>query len=757
MATPAQQTNSAATSLATAYGAADVPAKAPAANGLLVARQGTNVSTNTVVYGFWYRPIGGNPVFFELPLAPQEITEDEPASTAIIPTLGAGKFVERRGSIFKNITLSGTFGQWAGSKNTINVTNGTQQAVTESDSAFYKFQELREFFRNYQKQFTDGGANHEQSYMVWTNSKDVESFVVEPLSFRLQRRRAFMYHYQIELRVLGLYKADPPAPTAKETRLSAAEYAAKVQAALTAEIAAAKERLSRVGTPPETAAPSAGGSNAQGQGSVPKEQTSSLLSRAKKLATDTQNALQFGTAAAVGAVTGPVGDLINLSFSGINAVAADYSLPFSVANSALNTISGLVGALRYGTRLFNGEYINAQSDLLTGQSVLTADAGKELLRAWGLDPSIVPGGTQSPTYNNTTTTGTTQYLTTGGQTLTVSTGQPATPLDAVPTNPAASPVLPSLPSGSITDTRHETVLPGETGEAFASRVAGTPTAWSLIVLLNKLKPPYFTNGIERLPNTVRPGDILIIPVFGGNPNVNKVDLSDTPDNVSFLVEASGVSGNTITVTGSPGWRPGNWEGYLLVRSSTQEEYGIVSSGADTLQVSEYAVYSSPLQVGELFEVKSVSPNSSTYDLSNAAAVRAMGVDLKLQRVLPPTYGGENEIVDLALGGGDDIGLIQGADNFLQAVGIKLRSRYGDLPLHTSGSDSFGLSVPIGSKASGSTLFQLSTDIRNSLEADPRVSAVKNISMMVDRDVVSVSLDVQPVGSKLFTGISGRIV
>jgi hypothetical protein len=133
----------------------------------------------------------------------------------------------------------------------------------------------------------------------------------------------------------------------------------------------------------------------------------------------------------------------------------------------------------------------------------------------------------------------------------------------------------------------------------------------------------------------------------------------------------------------------------------------------------------------------------------------MGQDLKLQRAVPVDTVTES-LTDLSLTESGDVRLVSGQDNFVQAIAIKLKSRYGDLPLHTSGSTSFGLSPEIGRTASGSTLFRLSVNLRNTLESDPRVDAVRNVRAVVNRDVLYLGFDVRPVGSSLFQNINGSL-
>lgn len=195
------------------------------------------------VYGFILDG-GAAPRNFVFPLNPQSIEQDEEAAITITPTQGGGKFIENQGNIFKDISISGTTG-FLPTRNFKGVAGPTlfQQASALLEggpnpaaaayamaSGYNKFLELRSLFREYWAIHRNGNQEERsRTQLFWFNGKDNETWLVEPMSFRMSRtsRSPMTYNYAIRLRTIaiGAGKTIPPDPASVASPFAAAKTA----------------------------------------------------------------------------------------------------------------------------------------------------------------------------------------------------------------------------------------------------------------------------------------------------------------------------------------------------------------------------------------------------------------------------------------------------------------------------------------------------------------------------------------------------
>lgn len=162
---------------------------------------------------------------FPLLWNPQSIKMSEPAATTIMALQNAGKYIERRGNIFKEILIAGTTGYMPNIRAAsypefddrfrLKGNDAAAKKMTKA-SGFYEFHNLRNFFRRYQNLMRTGKRDQvNKTRMVWSNFKDDEFFVVEPLDFTTtrDRQKPLTYDYAIQFRFIevidaALFKAD---------------------------------------------------------------------------------------------------------------------------------------------------------------------------------------------------------------------------------------------------------------------------------------------------------------------------------------------------------------------------------------------------------------------------------------------------------------------------------------------------------------------------------------------------------------------
>jgi hypothetical protein len=138
----------------------------------------------------------------------------------------------------------------------------------------------------------------------------------------------------------------------------------------------------------------------------------------------------------------------------------------------------------------------------------------------------------------------------------------------------------------------------------------------------------------------------------------------------------------------------------------------------------------------------VQDRSSTRD----HLVRRMGRDIKLAK--PDAAGGFTGL-DFTVNARGDLTTIEGVPNLAQAIEIKFSTEQGTLPTHPT----FGLQVPIGSKANIRSLIGFQMQARATLLADSRIESVDRLDFRIVGNTVTVSALLQIAGVNEALGVS----
>lgn len=152
---------------------------------------------------------------FELPLAPQSITQREEPALSIRPTQG-GTSVNHGGLGYKTLTIAGTTGI-APFRGAGGVNAKTGEAIFQPKGLKYKsgyevFLHLRNWFRSYYEWKKKQGKDASSFRLVFKNYKDGEFLIVELQSFDMDRNatKSFLYDYKMEFKVLSHYTFKKP-------------------------------------------------------------------------------------------------------------------------------------------------------------------------------------------------------------------------------------------------------------------------------------------------------------------------------------------------------------------------------------------------------------------------------------------------------------------------------------------------------------------------------------------------------------------
>ena len=158
-------------------------------------------------------PVGGF-TDFELPIAPQNIQQNEQFAHSILPTQG-GTVVTHSGNRYKQLQISGTTGisPFRGAGGVARQTGEANFSPPglRTASGYEVFLEFRNFLKAYYE-FKNTGELEETTRLLFKNYKDGEFLVVELVSFNMTRAagRPFLYDYSIEMRVLAHFRFTPP-------------------------------------------------------------------------------------------------------------------------------------------------------------------------------------------------------------------------------------------------------------------------------------------------------------------------------------------------------------------------------------------------------------------------------------------------------------------------------------------------------------------------------------------------------------------
>ncbi len=276
---------------------------------------------------------------------------------------------------------------------------------------------------------------------------------------------------------------------------------------------------------------------------------------------------------------------------------------------------------------------------------------------------------------------------------------------------------------------------GEDIYSLARRVLGRIERFSDIVLLNKLEFPFIVADVgTKPPNTLAWGEYALVPAprSSSAPTVSDaVDTSAIPT-TSGMVDTASLPSQLIDSTAS--WLPGQWVGYSVTVVTTGARQTLVCNANTATQLTLSGNWTI-----------TITPGVTTYAVVYAkfdprrpvtAETRAYGVDLLA------VFGTDGRC-DAALGATGDLAMVQGLDNFFQAITLRARCPLGEHPFHKS----YGMAAPVGRPFTDDVGVLYSFAVRRSLLSDPRVGKVRNVQLSLRGDVVTASLEVQPVNAR----------
>ena len=483
-------------------------------------------------YGFVLEIPGSPQEVFVLPLNPQSLDQDEEAAVTIIPTQGGGKYVENRGSIFKDISISGTTGflpkaniEEMGGDTYLLGSPPNQTAEIKSQieaagarvSGYAAFHKLRSLFRRYWdiKRNESNYAVRAGTCLYFINTKDNETWWVEPMMFRMPRtsKSPLSYPYQIRLRTLAkgmngsIIPVDPNLiPTTATFYGGESAFIDKLVVTTTSLNDAINKLTSQLNNVT----------------SIVRGFVDSILDIANSVVTGLED------------IVAGVKNILNMPRQIVAQVA-------QLVDSAFDAVSSLA---------------NISIDLVDGLNSM-----KQQFDNIGALPELFVQQWQS---------------------------RWAATLDRFNDPARGGLTLKSLASNSFSLV---SVLPGETVWSMAARLYGDANKGYDIIATNNLSFPYISSSsVSKTPGTVAPGDTVVVPLPGGS--LTNALPSGSLDYTSSLPSESGMSVGSSSVDVSKSadtnpWRPHQWIGYtvnILDGTGVGQSRIIVDNDEDTLTV-----------------------------------------------------------------------------------------------------------------------------------------------------------------------------
>ena len=131
---------------------------------------------------------------------PRSISLSEPFATHIVPTQASGVYAESQGVVLRSLSISGTTGYRPGLPTSTDGGGHTIPHEIGEPTGFLNFIKLRNLFRNYSDLKKDAGQAY-NTYLVWYNGKEQETWFCEPTDFSLSRDAGspFTFNYSISL------------------------------------------------------------------------------------------------------------------------------------------------------------------------------------------------------------------------------------------------------------------------------------------------------------------------------------------------------------------------------------------------------------------------------------------------------------------------------------------------------------------------------------------------------------------------------
>lgn len=125
---------------------------------------------------------------------------------------------------------------------------------------------------------------------------------------------------------------------------------------------------------------------------------------------------------------------------------------------------------------------------------------------------------------------------------------------------------------------------------------------------------------------------------------------------------------------------------------------------------------------------------SRYSLDVNSAEVIFGRDLKL---VNSSINRNNQLYDLEVTSGGDIAIIEGVDNFIQAMVLVTRTEKGSLKYNPS----YGTEFIVGIRAGVSMVALWGLTVKQAILSDPRVASVDRVNVSFQGDTVVISIDI----------------
>jgi hypothetical protein len=417
---------------------------------------------------------------FVLPRGPQAYTTTRVFRQSVTPTVG-GLVAEERGALWREITVVGSFGL---EPKTTEDTSAAPEPPNTSGLALSGPMWTRRMLRNFFDKYAELKADPEFASVTtleWHDIKLDEHFVVVPLSVDIARtsEKRMQYPYTLKLRAV-----------AEAGRIILPEPASGLLAAIKDVIANVSAALTLIASAIQE------GSEILGEVRYFVATIDGILTDLDTIVNSAQDFVDGVTdTISVGRVF--ITSTATLLEDALALMESAEGLPVEVRQNYQDALDGLhtvaAQAAAFGTTY--AQEIAA---------VAAAEAG-----AGGDDAEVLGASAES---GPSTSTGDFAARTIR------STDQARVGAGAVPMG---------RPFGVYAGFRDYTLTAVDTLPSIAARLLGDGALWYDLAIFNRLKPPYTSP--SGIPGTVRPGDVIIVPIVGGANAGAVVSGSNAPD------------------------------------------------------------------------------------------------------------------------------------------------------------------------------------------------------------------------------------
>lgn len=662
----------------------------------------------------------------------ESMTVDEPISVVITPTLDGGKYITNRGSVMKDIVISGTTAFMPEDVNAnvpfaSSVNSLTRETNRQKKSGFIKFIQLRNLIREYAriKRFANPKTAND-TLMFFYDQNMSDWWLVEVIDFKMMHtsRKKVMRDFQLILKTVQLGFTTQNDSKAFNLPFSQEQNILNSFQTFLTEVGKVTNRLAAL-----------------------RRDIQSFISGLVGTVRDA-----FST------LLGPLDELIGFFSTAAFSIDQLRQVPVGLENRLMQSLDGLYeGVNRFESATGNsnevatGKLMQATNDIY----IETRQLSESLLaRAAQLYGQISDSNNTLALLDKENI----KYTDQRGFALTSAipnTG--ATTVDGIPVSEsdASMSVSPFVsesgfstlsPSDfrNFTTVRQDIVGADETIYEFSIRTTGTVYAMQLIAAINGLRTPYFV-GIDEpyQAGTLRAGDPILVPAIESRLTAPiSVTLRKTPpiafrgsfEDPGFPYTNDEVFTNLTTIP----WRVDQWVGYTfrVVAGTGVGQSALVRSNAANMVVLN-AVLATPLDPTSVFTLDVEELNNSTRPQPIADI---FGVDAFM--TFKRTGNSMDGVAAPVLGPTGDLVSIKGLANYIQAINLLTRSEQGRNPANPL----YGVMYPIGQRGIRETIAQYDFSIRSGILADPRTQSVSGFRVLLDKDTLQGTTTVVPVGT-----------